>query len=76
VQVIAIGEGSDTEGLSARKWLPDSEESELSSYTIIYADKVANISISSDFTPYGVVIEDAGVASMQRLLFKRLWDTL
>lgn len=76
VQVIAIGEGSDTEGLSARKWLPDSESAELSSYTIIYADKVANISISNDFTPYGVVIEDAGVASMQRLLFQRLWQTL
>ena len=76
VQVIAIGEGSDTEGLSARKWLLDSEGSELSSYTIIYAEKVANISISSDFTPYGVVIEDSGVASMQRLLFERLWETL
>lgn len=76
VDVIAIGEGSDTEGLSARKWLSESEATELSSYTIIYANKVANISISSDYTPYGVVIEDAGVASMQRLLFERLWETL
>jgi sugar-specific transcriptional regulator TrmB len=76
VQVIAIGEGSDTEGLSERKWLSEADTDELSSYTIIYGDKVANISISSDYTPYGVVIEDAGVASMQRLLFERLWQTL
>jgi len=76
VKVIAIGEGSDTEGLSERKWLSESGDGDLSSYTIIYANKVANISISSDFTPYGVVIEDAGVASMQELLFERLWKTL
>lgn len=76
VQVIAIGEGSDTEGLSERKWLPESDDSLMSSYTIIYANKVANISISSDFTPYGVVIEDSGVASMQKLLFEKLWTTL
>lgn len=76
VQVIAVGEGSDTEGLSERKWLPEPAEGETSSYTIIYADKVASISISSDDTPYGVVIEDAGVAAMQRLLFERLWQTI
>ena len=76
VQVIAIGEGSDTEGLSARKWLPEPESGEMSSYTIIYANKVANVSISNDFTPYGVVIEDAGVAAMQRLIFEKLWTTL
>jgi sugar-specific transcriptional regulator TrmB len=76
VQVIAIGEGSDTEGLSERKWLSETDSSEMSSYTIIYANKVANISISNDFTPYGVVIEDAGVSAMQRLLFERLWESL
>lgn len=76
VQVIAIGEGSDTEGLSERKWLPESADGETSSYTIIYANKVANISISNDYTPYGVVVEDAGAAAMQKLLFERLWATL
>jgi len=76
VKVIAVGEGSDTEGLSARKWLPEPSGGETSSYTIIYGDKVANISISSDYTPYGVVIEDAGAAAMQRLLFEQLWETL
>lgn len=76
IKVIAIGEGGDTEGLSERKWLEEPEDSELSSYIIIYDNKVANISISSDETPYGVVIEDGGVAAMQRLVFERLWVTL
>ena len=76
VKVIAIGEGSDTEGLSERKWLAEPEDGEISSYTIIYGNKVASISISNDYTPYGVVIEDAGVAAMQRLLFERLWSTI
>jgi sugar-specific transcriptional regulator TrmB len=76
VKVIAIGEGSDTEGLSERRWMPEVGEGELSSYTIIYANKVAHISISQDYTPYGVVIEDVGTADMQRMLFERLWETL
>jgi len=76
VKAIAIGEGGDPAAVSERKWLPESNGGEISSYTIIYADKIASISISSDYTPYGVVVEDAGAAAMQRLLFERLWATL
>ncbi len=76
VKVIAIGEGGDPAGSSERKWLPEPNESHISSYTIIYGDKVAHISISKDYTPYGVVIEDTGTASMQKLLFDQLWQTL
>lgn len=75
VKVIAIGEGGDPAPVSERKWLPEAR-SGISSYTLIYANKVAHISISSDYTPYGVVIEDAGTASMQKLLFEQLWATL
>lgn len=75
IKVIAIGKGGDIEHLSQRKWLPETD-GESSSYTIIYGDKVANISISSDDTPYGVVIEDSGVSAMQRLVFDRLWQAL
>lgn len=75
IKVIAIGEGGETEGLHERKWLAESED-QLSSYTLIYGNKVANISISNDYTPYGVVIEDAGVAAMQRLVFEQIWRTL
>ena len=73
VRVIAIGEGGDPAEQSERKWLAEPGEASISSYTLIYGDKVANISISSDETPYGVVVEDAGVAAMQKLLFEQLW---
>jgi hypothetical protein len=56
--------------------LPQPDGNTASSYTLIYGDKVAQISISSDYTPYAVVTEDAGNASMQRLLFRSLWQTL
>jgi HTH-type transcriptional regulator, sugar sensing transcriptional regulator len=76
VKAIAVGEGGDPTAMSERKWLPEPDEAQISSYMIIYGDKVANIAVSSDYTPYGVVIENAGVAAMQRLLFERLWSTL
>ena len=78
VKVIAIGEGGDPTSTSERRWLPtaDSDDAVISSYTIIYGDKFALISISNDETPYGVVIEDGGTASMQRLLFHTLWARL
>lgn len=76
VKVIAVGEGGDPAAVSERKWLSESPDSGISSYTLIYGNKVAQISISKDFTPYGVVMEDAGAASMQKLLFETLWKNL
>jgi sugar-specific transcriptional regulator TrmB len=76
VKVIAVGEGGDPADISERRWLNEPEGSHISSYTIIYGNKVAHISISNDFTPYGVVVEDRGTAAMQELLFERLWSTL
>jgi sugar-specific transcriptional regulator TrmB len=91
VKVIAVGEGGEATVASERRWLPNqpnqsgqddvfglpgTDETDISSYMIIYDDKVASISISADNTPYGVVVQDAGAAAMQRLLFERLWGTL
>lgn len=76
VKVIAVGEGGDPAAESERKWLGEPTEQSTSSYVLIYDNKVANISISDDNTPYGVVVEDAGVAAMQRLLFERLWSII
>ena len=75
-KVIGVGTGGDPAELSERKIIEDDSYETSSSYNIIYGDKVAMISVSSDLTPYGVVIEEAGVAAMQRLLFNRLWDSL
>ncbi len=76
VKVIAVGEGGEVAENSARKWLKDATDAPTSSYTLIYGNKVAIISIAKDETPYGVVIEDAGTASMQRLLFGNLWSRI
>jgi len=76
VKAIAIGQGGEPAEMSARKWLNDAAETGVSSYMLIYGDKVAHISISSDYTPYGVVIEDHGTAAMQRLLFEQIWSQL
>jgi len=75
-KVIAIGEGGDPAGLAERKWLAEPTQAQLSSYVIIYADKVALISVSADDTPYGVMIEEPGVAATQKFLFEQLWITL
>ncbi|MCA9325293.1 TrmB family transcriptional regulator [Candidatus Saccharibacteria bacterium] len=75
VKVIAIGEGGDPAAIAERKWLePGKHDS--SSYTIIYGNKVAMISIANNLTPYGVIIEDEGNATMQRHLFDQLWSRL
>ena len=76
VKVIAVGEGGEHADASERKWLPEPNNGSISSYVLIYGNKVANISISNDYTPYGVVIEDEGVASMQKLLFESQWGSL
>ena len=76
VKVIAIGEGGDKMPSSERKWMSDRDDHRATSYILIYGNKVASISISADDTPYGVVIEDSGVASMQKLLFEQVWDSL
>ena len=76
VRVIAVGEGGDPAAVSERKWLSEPDDAAASSYVLIYGNKIANISISDDLTPYGVVVEDAGAAAMQRLLFERLWEVL
>ena len=77
VKVIATtGEGGEPAAFSERKWLTRESHPGSSSYTLIYGDKVATISISEDSTPYAVVIEDHGAAAMQRLLFEQLWNRL
>jgi sugar-specific transcriptional regulator TrmB len=76
VKVIAVGEGGESDESSERRWIPEPPASDLSSYTLVYGNKIALISVSPDDTPYGVVIEQPGVAAMQRLLFETLWSKL
>jgi sugar-specific transcriptional regulator TrmB len=76
VRVIAVGEGGEIAEQAERKWIANPTSNVTSSYTIIYGNKIATIAITRDGTPYGVIIEDAGAASMQRILFDQLWQHL
>lgn len=76
VKAIAIGEGGEPAPMSERKWLERPSTDDAASYTIIYGDKLALISVSADLTPYGVVIEDRSTSEMQRILFEQIWSQL
>ena len=76
VKVIAMGEGGEITENSERRWIKDNTAVTAASYIIIYGNKVGIISITNEDIPYGVVIEDIGAASMQRLIFDQLWQHL
>ncbi len=76
VKVIAAGAGGEPDAKSERRWIAEPGAAGLSSYILIYGPKVALISVAADETPYGVVIEETGVAAMQKLLFDTLWSHL
>jgi sugar-specific transcriptional regulator TrmB len=78
VRVIAIGEGGELAGLDERKWMRDTTGpgADVSSYSLIYGDKVAFIALSANNTPHGVIVHEPGMASMQRLLFEQLWRAI
>ena len=72
-KVIAIGAGGDVRGLDERRWITTKRGAP--AYTIIYAKKMAIISLSQG-RPHSVVIEDAGLAETQKLIFDSLWNKL
>jgi sugar-specific transcriptional regulator TrmB len=74
VQVIAVGGRGKKVQFSERKTLSTKEVP--ASYIIIYGDKVAQITLTSLGEIQGSVVENAGVAQLQRLLFDKLWDSL
>jgi len=74
VRVIAIGSGGDTYGKDERRWLTKKEGAP--TYSLIYAGKVAMISLSPSKIPHGLIIEDEGIYQTQLLLFNSLWDSL
>jgi HTH-type transcriptional regulator, sugar sensing transcriptional regulator len=76
-KVIKIGEGAGPViPYDECKWLKESGSEDSASYSFIYGDKVAMVSVSADETPYGVIIQERGVAVMQKLLFDKLWSSL
>lgn len=71
VQSISIGPGGGVHGLDERKWLSQKESGP--TYTMIYANKVALISLDDKKQPLGVVLEDSNTFQTQVMIFKSLW---
>lgn len=75
VHVIAYGSAENhLEELSERRWLDQKEIGP--TYTIIFGNQTAFISLDDRSHPHGVIIEDINLAESQRMLFQSLWKTL
>ncbi|OGE76469.1 MAG: hypothetical protein A3A83_00050 [Candidatus Doudnabacteria bacterium RIFCSPLOWO2_01_FULL_48_57] len=70
-KVIAFGKGGELAGLDERRCM--SEEESTPTYMLIYAGKVAMISLSATREPVGVIIEDQGLYQTQRMIFEFIW---
>lgn len=73
-QVISFGKGGELAGLDERKWM--SREHGAPTYILIYAGKLAMISIASNHEPVGVIVEDQGLYETQRMIFEFTWSKL
>lgn len=74
MRAISIGPGGDIHGKDERKWL--TKEESAPTYTLIYAGKVAMISVNQNGVPHGLIVEDPGIYKTQLLLFDALWNSL
>src|SRR3989344_5251078 len=76
VKTISLGEGGQLVGMDERKWLTGSGEQLKATYEIIYAGKVAHISLDNADTPVGVVIQNREIFETQKVIFESLWFKL
>lgn len=74
VKVASLGPGGQTQGLDERKWLTKKESAP--TYTLIYAGKVAMISVDSTDKPIGVIIKDENLYQTQKMIFEFIWQTI
>lgn len=74
VKVIAIGAGGEERGLDERKWLTTDELAP--TYTLLYANKMAIISITPSQEPIGIIVKDEGIYQTQKTIFEELWKKL
>lgn len=75
VQTIALGSGGTVAGLDERKWMKHEQELQ-ATYEIIYAGKVAHISLDDTQNPVGVVIENEAIYETQKMIFEFNWTKL
>jgi sugar-specific transcriptional regulator TrmB len=76
VKIISLGEGGQLAGMDERKQMPIGKTDLKATHEIIYAGKVAHISIGSNGEPVGVVIQNEEIYQMQKLIFEFNWSKL
>jgi len=74
VESISIGPGGELHGLDERKWISKKEGAP--TYTMIYAGKIALISLDENGEPIGVVVEDKNTYKTQVMIFQTIWEKL
>ena len=76
VKTIALGEGGSLNGLDERKWMTTGEQKLKATYELIYAGKVAHISLDDAENPVGVVIQNHEIFETQKMIFEFNWENL
>jgi sugar-specific transcriptional regulator TrmB len=76
VKIISLGEGGKLAGLDERKQMPVGTKDLKSTHEIIYAGKVAHISLDDKEDPVGVVIQNEAIFETQKILFEFNWSKL
>jgi len=76
VKIISLGEDGQLAGLDERKQMPIGNANLKATHEIIYAGKVAHISIDSNGEPVGVVIQNEEIYQAQKLIFEFNWSKL
>lgn len=89
VKTISLGEGGQLVGLDERKWLFSENQmnqelenlarqgkSSRATYEVIYAGKVAHISLDDAENPVGVVIQNREIYETQKVIFESLWKKI
>ena len=76
VKIISLGQGGQLAGLDERKQMPATSKELKATHEIIYAGKVAHISIDSSQNPVGVIIQNDEIYQMQKITFEFNWSKL
>lgn len=76
VKIISLGEGGQLAGMDERKQMPMSSGDLKATHEIIYAGKIAHISIDSNDEPVGVIIQNEEIYNMQKKIFEFNWSKL
>ena len=76
VKIISMGEDGQLAGLDERKQMAYSGQDIKSTHEIIYAGKIAHISLDEKENPVGVVIQNSAIFQMQKKVFEFNWSKL